>query len=133
MGCVVNGPAEQRNIGIAAATRAPVARFTVDGEEDPRRARGIQRGGDQRLSRYGVGVERIGGARVLVHQAREQLLVEAAPVDARSSPVSRAGRRSRSWWQTARRASRRGPRCRVDAVFREDPRAFRVLVSELCR
>jgi hypothetical protein len=75
--------------------------------------------------------ERLRALRVLVHQAREQLLVEAAPVDADAHGlgVPAGDRDHRRKLLVAFRAA--ADVAGIDAVLRERAGAFRVLLEQL--
>jgi len=92
------GESEVQGI-VAAARKLPVNGYQVldaahlarehdpiSGQAQGFRARSrFKRRGDQRLPRYRIGIDGLPCPRVLVHEPRKQLLIEAAPIDGRFS------------------------------------------------
>ena len=91
----------------------------------------VERRDDQRLAHDVVRLDRFGGGRVLVHHPREQVLVEAAPVDADAHGlVVTAG--DLDHLRELRVALAAAPDvARVDAVLGERGGALRVLAQQL--
>ncbi len=93
--------------------------------------RRFERRGDEGLPRYGVGIDRFGGARVLVHEPRKQLLIEAAPVDADSHGLVVAAGHLDQGRELLVALGTPPDIARVDSVLCQRPRAIGVLGEEL--
>ena len=93
--------------------------------------RRFERRGDQRLPRYGVGIDRFCGACVLIHEPRKQLLIEAAPVDADSHGLVVAAGHLDQRRELLVALGTPPDIARVDPVLCQRPRAIGVLGEKL--
>ena len=89
------------------------------------------RRGDQRLAYHVRRIEGTSRLRVLVHHAREQLLVEASPVDADAYRLAVLDRALDHHRELRIVPAALADVAGVDAIFRERPRAIRKIAEQL--